>query len=177
MLIAVICAVPLILNLMGVAKDPRKELVHDSGYAALNLLVLTLAARPLTRLGWTFLMRGRRWLGVSCFLYACVHLAAHLAGIGLNPAAMLAETRKNLYILPGLAAFLLMAPLALTSTNAMVRRLGGSWGRLHALVYPAAAAAAVHYAWGIGEVRANVLIYSTVLAALLAGRAVTALRR
>ena len=119
-------------------------------------------------------MRGRRWLGVSCFLYACVHLAAHLVSTGLNLTAILGEIREHPYIIPGLAAFVLMVPLALTSTNAMVRRLGGSWGRLHTLVYPAAAAVAVHYAWGIGEVRLNVLFYSTVLAALLAGRAAKA---
>lgn len=172
-LTAFICAAPLLMSCLGgFGEKPLKEIVHDSGYAALNLLILTLAARPAARLlGWSFLMRGRRWLGVSCFLYACIHLGAHLLGADPAPAAMIAEVRKQPFIIPGLAAFLLMAPLAATSTDAMVRRFGPAWGRLHTLIYPAAAAAAVHYAWGIGEVRMNVLFYCTTLGAALAWRA------
>lgn len=172
-LITFICVAPLLLSCLGgFGEQPLKEIVHDSGYAALNLLILTLAARPAVRLlGWSFLMQGRRWLGVACFLYACIHLGTHLLGTNLGSAVIIAEVRKKPFIIPGLVAFLLMAPLATTSTDAMVRRFGASWGRLHTLIYPAAVAVAVHYAWGMGEIRANVLFYSTTLGAVLAWRA------
>lgn len=169
-LAALVCLLPLILSWIGGwGKEPAAEVIHDSGYAALNLLLLTLAARPAARLGWTWPMKSRRWLGTASFLYACAHLTAHLWKAGLMPRALWAELLEHPYIAAGLGAFLAMAPLALTSNDESVRRMGPAWGRLHRLAYPAAVLAVIHFVWAMGfdKLRLGVLFYSTAFTAVL----------
>lgn len=130
----------------GLGPDPAKALEHRYGELSLQFLVATLAVTPLRRLTGLSLLRFRRALGLIGFAYVCLHLIVWLLldVQGLAPA--LAETIKRPYITIGMLAFLLLLPLALTSTDAALRRMGPeAWRRLHMLAYPATLAGAIHY--------------------------------
>lgn len=130
----------------GLGPDPAKALEHRYGEIALQFLVATLVVSPLRRLTGLSLLRFRRALGLLAFAYVCLHLAVWLIldVQGLAPA--LAETIKRPYIAVGMAAFLMLLPLALTSTDAALRRMGPqAWRRLHLLAYPATLAGSIHY--------------------------------
>ncbi len=157
--------------------NPVEFVIRSLGTWTLVLLCLTLAVTPLRVLtGWAWLLRLRRMFGLTCFAYATLHM---LAFVGLDRqfdlAAVWTEVVKRPYITAGMAAFVLLVPLAATSTNAMVRRLGGrNWQRLHRLVYAIALLAILHYWWhkagknDFGEVS----IYAIVVALLLGFRLV-----
>ena len=127
--------------------DPMKVLERDLGLWALKFLVLGLAITPLRRLTGINLLRYRRAVGLLAFIYASLHLTTYLVlDQHLDFAAIWADIVKRPYITIGMAAFLVLIPLAVTSNNAMVRRLGGpAWQKLHRWVYLAAAAGVVHY--------------------------------
>lgn len=129
--------------------DPVARLEHRSGDWALRMLLATLAVTPLRMLtGWTWLTRYRRMLGLFAFFHASVHLAIYLViDLGGFWSQVLGEIVKKPYITAGFAAWLLMVPLALTSTRSMMRRLGGNWQRLHRLAYVAGACGVLHYVW------------------------------
>lgn len=124
------------------------NLLEPSGEASARLLIIALCATPLSMLapGWwgsRFLIRNRRAIGVAAFLYGCLHLMIYVAVSG-SFATILAQISWT-YILPGWLAFLLMVPLAMTSTNAAMRRLGRNWKRLHRLAYLAAGLTYLHW--------------------------------
>lgn len=170
--------------------NPLESLQRTLGRWALILLLVVLAATPLRhalamsarRLGstmgrrlddWNWMIRLRRPLGIACFLYALAHVAVYLwLDIAFTWSQLALDLREKPYIWAGLAAFVLLLPLALTSTDAWVRRLKGDWKRLHWLVYPAAILAVLHFVWltkpGIGDPDA----YAIVLAVLLGYRVV-----
>ena len=156
--------------------DPVARLEHRSGDWALRMLLATLAITPLRRLtGWTWLTRYRRMLGLFAFFHASVHLAIYLVvDLGGFWSQVLGEIVKKPYITVGFAAWLLMVPLALTSTRGMMRRLGGRWQRLHRLAYVAGACGALHYLWLVksGNTIAvrEPLAYLAILVMLLAMR-------
>lgn len=129
--------------------DPVARLEHRSGDWALRLLLATLAITPLRMLTkWTWLTRYRRMLGLFAFFYASTHLAIYLAvDLGGFWSQILGEIVKKPYITVGFTAWLLMVPLALTSTRGMMRRLGGNWQRLHRLVYVVGACGVLHFMW------------------------------
>lgn len=160
----------------GLGPDPVARLEHETGLWALRLLLATLAATPLRRLtGWHGLIRYRRMLGLFAFFYASVHLAIYLViDLGGFWSQILAEIAKRPFITVGFLAWLLMIPLAATSTRAMMRRLGRHWQQLHRLVYPLAVLAVLHFLWQVkyGETIAvrEPVIYAAVLAVLLAAR-------
>ncbi|ANB17724.1 sulfite oxidase heme-binding subunit YedZ [Dokdonella koreensis] len=160
----------------GLGPDPVARLEHETGLWALRLLLATLAAAPLRRLtGWHGLIRYRRMLGLFAFFYASVHLAIYLViDLGGFWSQILAEIAKRPFITVGFLAWLLMIPLAATSTRAMMRRLGRHWQQLHRLVYPLAVLAVLHFLWQVkyGETIAvrEPVIYAAVLAVLLAAR-------
>ncbi|ASJ25133.1 sulfoxide reductase heme-binding subunit YedZ [Laribacter hongkongensis] len=132
----------------GLAADPADYLTRQSGWWALALLLLTLLVRPLAHhLHWPALMRLRRQLGLWSFAWAVVHFAVYLLLSGGEWPVIADDIRKSPYIVLGFAAFLLLLPLALTSTRAAMRRLGKNWQRLHRLVYAAAILAAWHFWW------------------------------
>lgn len=127
--------------------DPVKALELGFGIWALRLILAGLAVTPLRRLTGINLIRWRRAIGVMAFVYVVLHLASWLVlDMGLLLAQALADIVKRPYITLGMAAALMLLPLALTSNDAALRRLGAArWRSLHRLVYPAATLAAVHY--------------------------------
>ena len=144
----VVPAAQLTLRALGhdLGARPLDELNHDTGDWALRLLILTLAVTPLRlSLHWPRLVLLRRLTGVATALYAVAHMLFFIAEEGWNPVLVLGEMIKRPYLTLGVAALLLMLPLALTSTDGMVRRLGAvRWRRLHRLVYPVATLAIIH---------------------------------
>jgi len=133
----------------GLGANPVEKLTHETGVWGLRLLLLTLAMTPL-RL-WTGLVafvRFRRMLGLYCFFYICCHfLIWFVADHSLNPAGMLEDIVKRPYITLGFSAFVLLIPLALTSNQAMIRRLGKKWKNLHQLVYLILLLGLLHFIW------------------------------
>ena len=139
---------------------------------ALRFLIACLAITPLRRLTGISLLRYRRAIGLLAFIYACLHLTTYMVlDQGLDLAAIWADIVKRPYITVGMAAFLILVPLAVTSNNAMVRRLGGpAWQRLHRWVYLAAALAAVHFVMVVKAWPPEPLVYAAIVAVLLAFR-------
>ena len=150
--------------------NPVETLIHHFGEWALRLMLVTLAVTPLRRLtGWNQAVRLRRMLGLFAFFYAGLHLATYVV---LDRSLLVEEILDDLterpYIMVGFAAFVLLVPLAATSTNAMVRRLGGRrWRALHRIVYIAAAGGVIHYWWLVKADVREPFIYAALLAILL----------
>lgn len=134
----------------GLGADPTQELTHWSGFTAVMLLVMGLAITPLRRLtGWNQLQKVRRMLGLWAFFYAVIHVGVYaVLDQALAMDFILEDVLERPFTLVGFAAFLLLVPLALTSTKGWIRRLGKNWVRLHWLVYPAAILAVVHFELG-----------------------------
>lgn len=131
--------------------EPARWLLHQSGIAAVVLLVATLAVSPLRRLAKrAALLRWRRPLGLAAFAFASLHVIVYAAPYqGLSLPAIIDDIAKRPFIIAGALAWLLLVPLALTSTRNMQRQLGAArWQQLHRLVYPAALLAVAHYAIG-----------------------------
>ena len=152
--------------------DPIREATLRTGKAALTLLVLSLACTPLNIIfGWKQLLPLRRTLGLYAFMYATLH---GLIFVGIDYAfdleLILEAILRKPYALAGLAAFLIMVPLALTSNRWSVDKLGKKWTLLHRLAYLAAIVAVVHFAWLVKQAYTRPLIYATALAVLLAIR-------
>lgn len=153
--------------------NPIEKLIHVSGYWTLFILLTTLCITPLKRLsGRQWLMRMRRPLGVAAFGYACLHLLAYaFVDQYFDWQAIGEDILKRPYITLGFAGWLLMAPLAATSTEAMMRRLGGSrWRRLHRLVYLIAIAGVVHFIWLVKKDLTQPLLFAAWLGVLLLAR-------
>lgn len=127
--------------------NPVEDLLHRSGTWGLRFLLLTLAITPLRRLtGANWLVRLRRMLGLYAFLYALLHFLVFIVfEHSLDPAAIAEDIVKRPFILAGFTALLLLVPLAVTSTNSMMRRLGRRWQRLHRAVYGVGALVILHY--------------------------------
>jgi sulfoxide reductase heme-binding subunit YedZ len=165
----------------GQPVDPVAFLTHGSGDWALYLLCATLSVTPLRRFtGWNWLIRLRRMLGLYAFFYAALHFITFLwLDHGFDAAAMWKDVLKRPFITVGFIAFVLLLPLAATSTNAMIKRLGRNWARLHRLIYAIAPLAILHY-WWIKAAKHNFeqpLIWGAVVAVLLGLRVWWALAR
>lgn len=162
----------------GLGAEPIEEATHRTGKAALVLLLATLAVTPVRRLGgWNALVRVRRLLGLFAFFYASLHLLVYLFDQELTPAYIVEDVAEHPYVMAGLAAFLLLVPLALTSTRGMIRRLGRRWQALHRLVYPAALLAVLHFLWLVKQDVREPLLFGAALLLLLALRLPFAKRR
>ncbi|HET6170144.1 MAG TPA: protein-methionine-sulfoxide reductase heme-binding subunit MsrQ [Terracidiphilus sp.] len=161
--------------------DATATITFATGHATLRLLVISLAISPLRklvpRLNW--LIKFRRLLGLFAFFYATLHLMTWIAlytNFDLN--AMLTDIAKRRFITVGMAAWLLLLPLAATSTNWSIRKLGGkNWNRLHMLVYAAAVCGVIHYWWQLKPGVLSPLTITIVLAVLLLARPVLAFTR
>lgn len=151
----------------GLGVEPIQALEHEYGELALQLLILGLAVSPLKRFTGLNLMRFRRAIGVLTISYAGFHLIVWLVLDVQIPSQIWADIIKRPYITVGMAAFLLMLPLAITSNNASVRRLGPAWRQLHRLVYPAAVLAGLHYVMLAKGFRIEPLIYLLTISGLL----------
>jgi sulfoxide reductase heme-binding subunit YedZ len=153
--------------------DQVKFIQHVTGDTVLSCLMLTLTITPLRRLtGWNEIIRVRRLIGLTAFWYACLHLTTYIV---FDQDFSLMEITKDIvkhpWVLVGFTAFLCLIPLAITSTNGWVRRLGGKrWRRLHRLIYVAAAAGVLHYFWLVKKDVTYPLIYGVVLLVLLLSR-------
>jgi sulfoxide reductase heme-binding subunit YedZ len=156
--------------------DPVKELEHECGKTALNFLLLTLAVTPVRNiLGLPQLLRLRRMLGLFAFSYAVVHFTVYLVlDLELNWSTLGADIAKRPYITIGFTALLLLIPLAATSTNGMMRRLGKRWTSLHRLVYVIAILGVWHFYWQVKRDVREPLLYAGILAVLLLYRVVRA---
>ena len=168
------CLVPLALvvaDLLGgrLGADPIRASELRTGQAGLILLVVTLAITPLRRAtGWNWLGGYRRMLGLFAFSYISLHF---LVWLGVDQFFALNYIGKDIvkrpYITVGFASFLLMVPLAVTSSSRMVRRLGKRWAQLHALVYVAALGGIIHFVWEVKADLGEPTTYGLIVVALL----------
>ncbi len=157
-------------NVLG--PDPAESIMHLTGEWSLRILLVTLAVSPVRKIwGWRWPMTLRRMLGLFAFFYATVHLASfsHFY-IGWTPGILLEELVERPYITVGALAWVLMLPLALTSTRKMQRRLKRNWRRLHRAVYPAAMLACLHLLWQARSDLGEPILYSVLLFMLLIWR-------
>ncbi len=153
--------------------NPIDAITDETGTWTLRLLVATLAVTPVRRLtGWSELASVRRLLGLFAFFYGTLHVLTYVwLDQFFDVAAILKDIGKRPFITAGFTAFIVMVPLAATSTAGMVRRLGGrAWRRLHRLAYLAALAGVVHYWWLVKADIRRPLAYALIVAALLALR-------
>lgn len=163
----------LVLGGGGLGADPVAAIEHFLGLWALRFLVLTLAITPLRQLtGKTVLLRFRRMLGLYVFFYATLHFAAYLA-LDLRGywSEIFAAIVKKPYITVGFAAWLLLLPLAATSTLGAMRKLGRRWGVLHRAVYAIAVLAVLHFWWLVKSDIREPALYAGIFAVLLGWRA------
>jgi len=157
----------------NLSANPIEDITHRTGTWGLAVLLATLAVTPLVRVtGWSHLIKLRRPLGLTAFLYISLHFATYLAlDQFFSVNAVLEDVFKRPYVTVGFMSFWLLVPLALTSTNKMVKRLGGKrWVRLHRLVYVAAAGGVLHFLWLVKIDKREPIIYASVLVLLLALR-------
>jgi methionine sulfoxide reductase heme-binding subunit len=153
--------------------NPIDEITDQTGTWTLRLLLITLAVTPARRLtGWNRLIQLRRLLGLFAFLYAGLHFTTYVwLDQFFTCEDIVADVIERPFITVGFASFVLLVPLAVTSTTAMIRRLGGKWWqRLHRLVYIIALGGVVHYLWLVKADRQLPLVYGALLAILLAYR-------
>lgn len=170
----VAAAVPFALLLWGLVRDelganPLETVTHSTGDWALRLLLITLAMTPLRRVtGWAWPLQLRRMLGLYAFFYASLHFLVWLVlDQELMWGNILEDIAKRPYVTVGFLAWLLLVPLALTSTRGAMRRLGRNWGRLHRLVYPVAVLGVLHFLWLVKADLSEPLLYALILAVLL----------
>jgi len=158
--------------------NPAEALQTQTGIWALRFLVLTLAITPVRRLTrWNQVIQYRRMLGLFAFFYAFLHLLAYaVLDRYFDFTGVWEDVVKRPFITAGMVAFLLMIPLAITSTRGWIRRLGKRWQLLHRLIYLSAIAAAVHYLWKVKIIGGSPVYYGLIIGALLTFRIVWQMR-
>ncbi|MGE5027468.1 MAG: sulfite oxidase heme-binding subunit YedZ [Betaproteobacteria bacterium] len=156
----------------GLGANPIEFITHSTGTWTLVGLLVTLSVTPLRRLtGRVELVRYRRMLGLFAFFYACLHFVTYIwLDQFFDPASIAKDIVKRPFITVGFTAFVLLIPLAATSTHAMMRRLGRRWQQLHRLIYPIALLGVLHYLWLVKKDITQPLIFGAVLALLLVMR-------
>jgi sulfoxide reductase heme-binding subunit YedZ len=163
----------------GLGANPIEFVTRSTGTWTLVILLATLCVTPLRQLtGWTELVRVRRLLGLFAFFYACVHFSIW---IGVDQffdwPAMLKDILKRPFVTVGFAGLLLLVPLAVTSTDAMRRRLKRNWARLHMLVYAVPVLGVLHYWWLVKKGVQTPFPYTVAVAVLLGWRLLVWVRR
>ncbi len=153
--------------------NPIEYITHTTGTTALTFLIITLTVTPLRRLtGRNEIIRLRRTLGLFAFFYACLHLSTWVVlDWFFDVASMAADVLERPFITLGVTTFLLLLPLAVTSTAGMIRRLGKRWQRLHSLVSVAAITAIVHFWWVVKADFREPRLWALALSVLLGFRA------
>lgn len=175
----VLCLIPLVRLGWGVWNDalganPIEFITRSLGTWTLNFLLITLAVSPLRKLaGWHWLLRLRRMLGLFAFFYVLLHLATYLwLDQFFDWHAILKDILKRPFITVGMSAVVLLVPLAATSNQAMIRRLGGKrWQQLHRAIYVIAIFGVVHYWWLVKKDVTLPALYAVLLTLLLGIRA------
>ncbi|MGJ8627088.1 MAG: protein-methionine-sulfoxide reductase heme-binding subunit MsrQ [Sulfitobacter sp.] len=159
------------LGLTGsLGREPIKALEHEYGELALKLLIVGLAITPLRRFTGINLIKFRRAIGVMTFFYVLAHFLVWAVLDVQTLGRIWADIIKRPYITVGMAGFLCLIPLALTSNNWSVRRLGAKWRKLHKLTYLAVVLGGVHYIWLVKGIQLEPLLYMAVILSLLAMR-------
>ena len=156
--------------------NPIEVITHATGEWTLRFLLITLAITPLRKiLRLPDLIRFRRMLGLFAFFYACLHFTTYIClDKFFDLAEMWKDVAKRRYITVGFAAFLLLIPLAITSTTGWIRRLGGRrWQQLHRFIYISAICGVIHYYWLVKSAVLRPLTYGAILAVLLLWRLAT----
>ena len=154
----------------GLGVEPIKALEHELGQIALKLLVAGLAITPLRRYAGLNVIKFRRCLGLLAFIYVSLHLVVWLVlDVGI-PSQIWADILKRPYVTIGMAGFLCLVPLAATSNNYAIRKLGPKWRTLHKLTYLAVILGGVHFVWLVKGFQLEPLIYMAVILGLLALR-------
>jgi sulfoxide reductase heme-binding subunit YedZ len=181
------CTIPFVVMVMAVfgvaglnlGANPVEELINRNGQWGLRFLLITLAVTPLRRItGIHWLVRFRRMLGLFAFFYLTLHFVSYAVidqRLALGP--IVEDIIERPFITVGMLGLLLLVPLAVTSTNAMMRRLGRRWQSLHRLVYLIAVLGVWHYWWQVKQDIREPLIYAAILAVLLGYRVWFARRR
>jgi sulfoxide reductase heme-binding subunit YedZ len=157
----------------GLGANPVEAITFETGEWGLRFLLITLCVTPLRRItGWQALVRLRRMLGLFAFFYLCLHFLTYLVlDAFFDFRYILEDITDRTYITLGFTSFVLLIALAATSTDAMVRRLGGRrWRRLHKLAYVAAAGGVLHFLWLVKADLREPLIYLGILLLLFLAR-------
>ncbi len=174
------CLVPFVMTVLAVfgvagfslGANPVEELIHRNGLWGLRFLLITLAITPLRRMtGMLWLVRLRRMFGLFAFFYVVVHFLCYAVidqRLALGP--IIEDVIERPYITLGMTGLLLLVPLAVTSTNGMVRKLGSRWQKLHRLVYVVAVLGVWHFWWQVKEDIREPALYAAILALLLGYR-------
>jgi len=172
--LALLCVLPLLRLLAlgvsgGLGANPIEFITRSTGTWTLVGLLVTLSITPLRRLtGRADLVRFRRMLGLFAFFYACLHFVTYIwLDQFFDAAAIARDIVKRPFITVGFTAFVLLIPLAATSTHAMMHRLGRRWQQLHRLIYPIAMLGVIHFLWLVKKDLTEPLIFGAVLALLL----------
>ncbi|MEM6308552.1 MAG: protein-methionine-sulfoxide reductase heme-binding subunit MsrQ [Pseudomonadota bacterium] len=156
----------------GLGREPIEALEHELGEIALQLLIIGLCITPLRQFLGVNLMKFRRAIGLIAFTYVVLHLLVWAVLDVQIVSQMWADIVKRPYVTVGMASLLLLLPLAATSNNASVRKLGITWRSLHKLVYPAVLLAAIHFLWVRKGFQIEPILYLAVICGLLALRLV-----
>lgn len=171
-----VCMLPLLvlsvqLGTGQMGPDPAKRLMQGTGEWGLRGLILVLLAAPLAKRGWPMLFRFRRVMGLSLFVYVSLHLLLFAqVYVGWSLTLLAEELKERPYVLVGFSAWLMMLPLALTSTDRARRWLGRRWRQLHRLIYLATVLAWLHVFWLVRSDVGEALLYGVIFAALLLWR-------
>lgn len=181
----VLCLVPLgrlvwLGTHRGLGANPIEYITHSTGWWTLTFLLITLSVTPLRRLtGWNWLLRLRRMLGLFAFFYVCLHFVTYIwLDQFFDWHSMLKDIAKRPFITVGFTAFLLLIPLAATSTNRMVKRLGARrWQRLHRMVYIIATLGVLHFWWLVKKDIREPLLFGALLGLLLLARLIYRMRK
>ena len=163
----------IVLNVIGdrLGPDPAEALMQQTGEWAIRLLVLVLAARPLAQWGWPRLFRYRRMLGLFMFFYTTVHLLVFAqVYVGWNASILAEELIERPYVMVGFAAWVLLVPLAVTSTHGMRRRLRQRWRQLHQAIYAVAVLGTLHLLWLSRSDIGDAVFYGAIFAVMLGWR-------
>jgi len=149
--------------------NPIEKIEHETGFWALTFLMITLSVTPIKRLtGWTKINSLRRPLGLFAFFYVFLHFCIYL---GLDRffdwQEIVEDISKRPYITVGFSAFLMLIPLAITSTKGWIRKLGKKWTKLHRLVYVIAVFGVIHFWWLVKKDISEPLIFAVILTVLL----------
>ncbi len=158
----------------GLSVNPIEDITHRTGDWALRFVLLTLAVTPFRWLsGWNEVIRYRRMLGLFTFWYASLHFSTYIVFDHFFDIRSIADdVIERKYVTAGFLGFVLMLPLAVTSTQGWIRRLGKRWSVLHRLIYVTAVAGVVHFLWLVKLETSEPLVYAAVLSGLLLVRVV-----
>ena len=157
----------------NLSANPLSDITNETGVWTLRFLCITLAVTPVRRLtGWNGIIRFRRMLGLFAFFYGTLHFTVFFfLDHQFDFAAMWTDVLKRPYIAAGFTAFVLMIPLAITSTTGWIRRMGGKkWNLLHKLIYVTALAGVLHYYWKVKLDASHPIYYGAVVVLLLGFR-------